>query len=191
MRRTRLSLVRYLLVCALLACVAGVARPGVTQAGAAVKVYTNSALHYSLTYPAGWTIDPKVDSKKIGAIEATINPVALELASPDNLGHFLVLSKTSATAGAAIKANIAGMLKEGPALIGGVEFSTVKVNGITYISGSATEKVGPSMTAFGYINGTSRGHFTYYAGGAYLLKQANSGNVAATMKGIMSSFTLL
>jgi hypothetical protein len=189
--RTFVSLVRCLVACALLTSVAGVTGLGRAQAGAAkLNTYKNTALHYSLQYPAGWAINAKLNSKGVGAIEATINSVALALASPDNAARFLVLVKTSATDGAKIKSNIAGMLKEGASLIGQVQFGTVKVKGITFVSGWATEKVSPTLTAYGYIDGVSQGNFTYYAGGAYLLKQANSGSDYAAMQGIMASLTL-
>ncbi len=193
MGQRSVSLVRWLIACALLATVAGVAWPGATQSSAAGagKVYMNTALHYSLTYPTGWTLDAKKAAKSIGAIEGTINSVALVITAADDSAVFQVLVKTTATTNATITANISGMLKEGANLIGPVKFGTAKVKGITYVSGWATEKASPTLTAYGYINGVSHGRFTYYAGGAYLLKQANSAADYAAMQSIMGSFTLL
>lgn len=163
---------------------------GLTPANAAGKVYTNKTLHYSLTIPAAWIMNPGFKSSDVGAIEATINPVALIVASPDKAAHFMVMVKTATTTDAAITANIAGMLKEGPPLVGKVKFGTAKFNGVTYISGSATEKVSPTLTAYGYIDAVRHDGFTFYAGGAYLLKQPGSATDYAAMQSMMAGLIL-
>jgi hypothetical protein len=186
------SSIRSLLVCAALAASMGALGSSVTQASVAGagKVYSNASLHYSFSYPAGWTLNAQVASKSAGALEATISSTMLQLTAPDKMGTFQVLVKASATNAATIKATVTELLKEDSTLIGTIKYGTSTIKGVTYLSAAATDKVGPTMTAFGYIDAVSHGNFTYYAGGAYILKQKNSRQESASLQGIMNSFTL-